>query len=55
MKTKTLHIGNPSPSLLNFVRNIQLDKEQKKKALVSSKTDVTMHKMADGIGAIKLT
>jgi len=44
MKTKTLHIEKPSKSLLDFVRNLQLDKEQKKKALVSSKTDVTIHK-----------
>lgn len=44
MKTKTLHIEKPSQGLLNFVRNLQLDKEQKKKTLVASKTDVTPQK-----------
>ena len=44
MKTKTLHIEKPSQGLLNFVRNLQQDKEQKKKTLVSSKTDVTKQK-----------
>jgi len=44
MKTKTLHIEKPSQGLLNFVRNLQQDKEQKKKTLVSSKTDVTNQK-----------
>jgi hypothetical protein len=44
MKTKTLHIEKPSQSLLDFVRNLQTDKERKKKALLSPKSLVTIHK-----------
>jgi len=44
MKTKTLHIEKPSQSLLDFVRNLQRDKEKKKKSLESAKSDVTIKK-----------
>ena len=44
MKSKTLHIKKPSQSLLDFVRNLQRDKEQKKTVLVLEKPLLTIKK-----------
>jgi len=44
MKAKTLHIKKPSRSLLDFVRNLQRDKEQKQMALVTAKPLLTIKK-----------
>jgi hypothetical protein len=39
MLSRTTHINNPSPKLLQFVRDLQAKKEENKKQLASKKDD----------------